>query len=110
MSRMTLRLPETLHEQLAALARDEAVSLNQYIVYALTRQVTLAYTVQPNSEQKINEQKAAYTALLQGLGQSTFGEVQQALAGREKVKPEKGLTPAAVQAMKQRMTRQRATS
>ena len=47
MSRMTLRLPETLHHQLMNAANNEGVSLNQYIVFALTRQVTLAYIVQP---------------------------------------------------------------
>ena len=46
MSRLTLRLPETLHQQLAKLAEGEGVSLNQYIVYALTRQATLAYGIQ----------------------------------------------------------------
>jgi uncharacterized protein YpbB len=106
MSRLTLRLPETLHDQLTALARDEAVSLNQYIVYALTRQVTLAYTVQPIAEEKIKEQRAAYSALLQSLGPSTFDEVEKALARREKVKPEKGLTPEAVKALKSRIARQ----
>ena len=107
MSRLTLRLPETLHNQLSALADGEAVSLNQYIVYALTRQVTLAYTVQPVSETAIKEQKAAYTALLQSLGQATFGEVEQALAGRDPVKPEKGLTPETVKALKARIARQK---
>ena len=105
MSRLTLRLPETLHEQLLALADAEAVSLNQYIVYALTRQVTLAYTVQPVEESAVKEQRAAYTALLQSLGSATFGEVEQALAGREKVKPEKGLTPDTVRALKARIAR-----
>ena len=33
---------QTLHEQLQTLAEQEAVSLNHYIVYALTRQATLA--------------------------------------------------------------------
>ncbi|CUS03490.2 Protein encoded in hypervariable junctions of pilus gene clusters (fragment) [Candidatus Promineifilum breve] len=42
MARLTLRLPDTLHEQLQTLAEQEAVSLNHYIVYALTRQATLA--------------------------------------------------------------------
>ena len=32
MSRLTLRLPETLHNQLSTLAGAESVSLNQYIV------------------------------------------------------------------------------
>src|SRR5258708_840774 len=107
MSRLTLRLPETLHNQLEALARDEAVSLNQYIVYALTRQVTLAYTVQPIADGQINEQRAAYSALLQSLGQSTFGEVEKVLAGREKVRPETGLTPEPGKARKRRMAQQK---
>ena len=41
MGRLTVRLPEALHQQLEILARDEGVSLNQYLVYALTRQATL---------------------------------------------------------------------
>jgi predicted HicB family RNase H-like nuclease len=43
MSRLTLRLPETLHQQLAHLADSEGVSLNQYIVYALARQTNSPY-------------------------------------------------------------------
>jgi predicted HicB family RNase H-like nuclease len=39
MSRLTLRLPETLHRQLAAQAKREGVSLNQYVVYARSRQL-----------------------------------------------------------------------
>lgn len=34
MSRLTLRLPESLHQQLSYQASQEGVSLNQYIVYA----------------------------------------------------------------------------
>lgn len=41
MGRLTLRLPDALHTQLETLARSEGVSLNQYLVYALTRQATL---------------------------------------------------------------------
>ncbi|MCP3959433.1 MAG: toxin-antitoxin system HicB family antitoxin [bacterium] len=37
MSRLTLRLPESLHQNLARQARTEGVSLNQMIVYLLTR-------------------------------------------------------------------------
>ena len=42
MSRLTLRLPDTLHRQLSKQAEREGISLNQYIVYALTREATLA--------------------------------------------------------------------
>ena len=41
MSRLTLRLPESLHRQLTSQARDEGVSLNHFIVYLLTRVATV---------------------------------------------------------------------
>ncbi len=39
MSRLTLRLPDPLHKNLAAMAQAEGVSLNHYIVYSLTKTV-----------------------------------------------------------------------
>jgi len=110
MSRLTLRLPETLHHQLESLARNEAVSLNQYIVYALTRQATLAYTVRPLSEAETRQQQAAFSALLQSLGQSSFSEIEKTLAEREKVKPAKGLSPEAAKALRNRITKQKASA
>lgn len=107
MSRLTLRLPETLHRQLETLARNEAVSLNQYIVFALTRQATLAYTVQPVSEEETRRQQVAFVALLQNLGQASFSEIQQTLDRRKRVKPEKGLSPDTVKALKKRLSKQR---
>ena len=92
MSRLTVRLPETLHDQLTTQAKREGISLNQYIVYALTRQVTLAYTVQAVSEQSMSQQQAAYTALLQRLGRASSDEIKAALAEREEVEAEEGLS------------------
>ena len=40
MSRLTVRLPESLHRQLAAQADREGTSLNQFIVYCLTKAAT----------------------------------------------------------------------
>ena len=40
MARMTLRLPNSLHDAIAALADEDGVSLNHYVVYALTRAAT----------------------------------------------------------------------
>jgi len=97
MSRLTLRLPDSLHQQLEQMAENEQVSLNQYIVYALTRQLTLAYNVQSVPEKVIAEERAAYSALLQSLGRASFDEIQQALAAREAVEPESGLTPEVVE-------------
>ncbi|MEE8583731.1 MAG: toxin-antitoxin system HicB family antitoxin [Acidobacteriota bacterium] len=42
MGRLTLRLPESLHHQLAEQAQQEGVSLNHYLVYTLARFVTAA--------------------------------------------------------------------
>jgi hypothetical protein len=109
MSRLTLRLPETLHRQLEALAEHEDISLNQYIVYALTRQATVAYTVQTAPEKAVVEQKAAYAALLQNLGQASFDEIQKALAERETVEPESGLTPETIAAIQHRIAQQQST-
>ncbi len=107
MSRLTLRLPETLHRQLETLAQTEETSLNQFIVYALTRQVTLAYTIQPLSDRAIAEQKASFTTLLQDLGQASFAEIEQVMAAREKTEPEDGLTPEVIQAITSRIVAQR---
>lgn len=42
MSRLNLRLPESLHRRLLEQARNEGVSLHQYVVFSLTRSVTLS--------------------------------------------------------------------
>jgi predicted transcriptional regulator len=103
MSRLTLRLPDSLHRQLEQLANNESVSLNQYIVYALTRQITLAYTVQAVPEKAIAEQRAVYSALLQNLGEASFDEIKKVLDKREKVKPEKGLTPDIIERVRRKI-------
>lgn len=104
MGRLTVRLPGTLHEQLTALAEREGVSLNQFIVYALTRQVTLAYTVHPVPDESVAEQRASYTALLQKLGQASFGEIRAVLKEREDVEPETGLSPDTAKMLRNRLS------
>lgn len=103
MGRLTLRLPDTLHQQLEALAEHESVSLNQYIVYALARQTTLAYTVQQVPEHEIREQRASYNALLQSLGQATAEQIAAALEAGDPSEPEEGLTPEIVERLRRRI-------
>lgn len=102
MSRLTLRLPATLHQQLIHLAEGEGVSLNQYIVYTLTRQVALAYSVQPISEE-VTQQKQSFTALLKDLKQASPGEIELVLAEREKVEPEEELSSEVINRLQQRI-------
>lgn len=41
MARLTVRLPDSLHETLARRAEAEGVSMNQFLVYALTQVAAL---------------------------------------------------------------------
>ena len=103
MSRLTLRLPETLHQQLSNLAQGEGISLNQYVVYALTKQVTLAYSVQELSEEVISQQKHSFASQLQKLGKASSNEIEAVLAERQKVEPEEGLTPEIINRFQQQI-------
>jgi HicB family len=103
MSRLTVHLPETLHHQLAAQAKREGVSLNQYVVYALTRQLTQSYTVQGLSEETMAQQQAQFSALLQALGQASPTTLPAALAAREQVEPEPALKPEMITRLRARL-------
>src|SRR5689334_19450608 len=103
MIRLTLRLPETLHHQLEAQAKRESVSLNQYIVYTLSRQLTQSYMVHTVPEETVAQQQAQFTALLQQLGQASPEAIRAILAARDHVKPEPDLTPDIVAQVRSRL-------
>src|SRR5438128_432419 len=91
METITLHLPKTLRRQLEALARSEGVSLDQYLVYALTRQVASAYRVQAVPAEIQQREREALAALLKELGSASDDEVDRVLAERERVEPESEL-------------------
>ena len=103
MSRLTLRLPETLHKQLTRLADGEGVSLNQYIVYALTRQTTLAYAVLTVSDAEVKQQQLAFQSLREKLGQALDDEIESVLETRELVEPEPELSSDMVALLQERI-------
>ena len=103
MSRLTLRLPETLHQQLAHLAEGEGVSLNQYIVYALTRQAALAHAIQVVPEAEVEQQQQAFQLLVKQLGQASSAEIQSVLATREQTEPEADLSSDVVSRLQERI-------
>jgi len=103
MSQLTLRLPKTLHQQLTGLAKSEGISLNQYIVYALTRQVALAYSIQPMSEEALVHQGQAFSVLLHKLGEASPTEIESVLAEREMVAPESELSSGIITHIQQRI-------
>jgi len=103
MSRLTLRLPETLHQQLSHLADDEGVSLNQYIVYALTPQVTSAYSIQAITEVEVEQQKQAFEVLTKKLGKASSAQIEAILAERDRVEPEAELSSETIDLLQARI-------
>ncbi len=103
MSRLTLRLPETLHRQLETHAKREGVSLNQFIVYALTRQMTQSYTVQVLPEEAVVQQRTQFDALQNELGQGSSDILSAALAERDRVDPEPELKADVVTRLQARL-------
>jgi hypothetical protein len=103
MSRLTLRLPETLHQQLIQLAQAEGVSLNQYIVYTLTRQAVSTEFIQATPEKEIIDQEKSFQILLQELGTVSENQIKSILAERELVQPEEELTPEIITSLQHRM-------
>ena len=107
MGRLTVRLPNTLHHQLTTLAKKEGVSLNQYIVFALTRQTTLAYTVETVSREEIEKQLSSFEELLASLGEATSEEIEQALACRAVVEPDSEAEALAISRLKEKIAARR---
>ena len=93
MSRLTLRLPETLHKQLVRLADREGVSLNQYIVYSLTRQAGTSYSVQIVTDSDVEQQKNELDQWLQSSATCSDSEALKILAEREPIEEKKRLDP-----------------
>jgi hypothetical protein len=103
MGQFTLRLPETLHRELEFRAQQEGVSVNQYIVYALTRQVAVTYTIQVLPDEAIKQQKAGFEKLLDSLGEASLATTKAFLAERDTVEPEDDLTEEAVARLEERI-------
>ena len=92
MSQLTLQLPETLYEQLARLAKDEGISLDQYIVYALTRQVSSSYSVQVFSKSQVEQQEQDLQKCIASSALCSEAESAEILAEREPIEGEPELS------------------
>jgi urease accessory protein UreF len=75
MSRLTLRLPETLHQNLIYQAEKEGISLNQYIVYLLAR----AESQQQQSTPVLINSNNQGQAIVYALTHAELEEYQKAL-------------------------------
>jgi hypothetical protein len=87
MSRLSLRLPESLHQQLAFQARREGVSLNHYLVFLLSRYSGPAWSARP-AQESAEEQRAAFGRLRRQLGSASPEENRRALEELREPGPE----------------------
>jgi len=103
MGRFTVRLPDTLHHELESRAQQEGVSLNQYVVYALTQKVTPAYTIQVLPDADIRRQGERFHALLKRLGTLHRNEMRDFLDSREVEEPEEPETAALIAQIEEKL-------
>jgi hypothetical protein len=103
MGRLTVRLPDTLHKQIKELADREGISMNQYIVYALTRETTLAYTVRPVPDEEVKQQARSYAALLRELGHASSDEIRAVLRDRDADLEESILSSEEIRQLRERL-------
>ncbi len=104
MARVSLRLPDTLHQRMLLQARQEGVSLNHLLVFLLSEQTRPAYTVVP-AEKTPEQQQAAFDRLRAKLGSASDEEVWKILDEREPAPPaaDTGWTPELRQALEERI-------
>jgi hypothetical protein len=86
MGRLTLRLPESLHAILIAHAKQEGISLNQYVVFALTQQ-TSQHRMYQRTHTDIEEQRERYQVLLDSLHRTDLSHARAVLQKRKSVAP-----------------------
>lgn len=103
MGRFTVRLPDTLHHELESRAQQEGVSLNQYVVYALTQKVTPAYTIQVLPDADLHRQGERFDALLKRLETLDQIEMRDFLDSRELAEPEDAETAALIAQVEQKL-------
>jgi hypothetical protein len=104
MARLSLRLPDTLHHRLDLQARQEGVSLNQFLVFLLSERSRPAYAV-VLADKPVEAQKEEFSRLRERLGSVSAEEVWKILDDRELAPSEAavGWTPELRQALENRI-------
>lgn len=108
MSELTLYLPETLQHRLELLAKNEGVPLTSYILYILTKQASLSYTIEVNGPKAIDQQQENFAAYLQQLGKGSDEQIAKILAERDVVESEPDLHPETIAKLKLLIAEQQA--
>lgn len=108
MKRVTLRLPETLFQRLELLAHDEGISLNQYLVYSLTKHVSRTYRPIPISKEERERQLSELQAIIDSFELISEDEFDQILAAGKPVQEHERLDPEIEAKLKSKIAAARA--
>lgn len=79
MARLSIRLPDTLHQSIVARAEKEGVSVNQFLVYALAQMTAL---------DRLVEQRARFEELRGSAANAEAEEALRELLARRESEPE----------------------
>ncbi len=103
MSQIEISVPDTLLNQLKTTARKEGVSLDQYILFALTRQTMLIPSIRKVSGKDAEFQHKDFTERIKRLGNASSDELDKVLQERDPVEPEPDLKQETVLLLKNRI-------
>ncbi len=103
MGQFEINLPETLRVHLEIIAQKEKMPLNQYIVYALTRQAMMASMFHTLSKEERAHQREDFEERLQRLGEVSSAELELILREREPVEPDPDLDPEVISRLQYRI-------
>jgi DNA-directed RNA polymerase specialized sigma54-like protein len=103
MSQIEISIPDTLLVQLKTTARKEGVSLEQYILFALTRQTMLSPAIRKLSDKDSELQHKDFTERINRMGKASSEELEEILQKRKSVETEPGLEQETVSRFKNRI-------
>lgn len=100
MSQIEISVPETLLYQMEITARKEGVSVEEYILFALTRQTMLTSAIKRVPEENLVYQNKDFADQLKRLGTASSKEMEKILRERETVNAEPELEQKTVSHLK----------
>ena len=104
MNNVNLQLPKSLYRNLEALAEKEAVPMNQYIIYVLTRQVAEKYIIRVLPDENIIRQKESFNQLLNKWGKTISSKIDEILDKRDLFNPEETLSKEKINRLQKMIT------
>jgi len=110
MSQIEISVPETLLYLLETTARKEGISVEQYILFALTRQTMLTPAIRNVPEEDAEYQYKDFKERIKRLGKASSEELEKILRERESVRPESDLKPETVLRLKNRIAKAKKAS